>query len=101
MKIWLDDLRNPPDNTWWVCRTASYCIQCLKDFSTKVDTISLDHDLGNDEDGTGYDVVKFLEEQAVRDNLVPQNIKIHSANPVGRQNMQAGIDSIKRIISCR
>ena len=62
-----------------------------------VDVISLDHDLGEDTP-TGYDVLKMLEQMAhEEDRRVPFEILIHSANPVGRKNMEAAIASIQRI----
>jgi hypothetical protein len=54
--------------------------------------ISLDHDLGAEENGTGYDVAKFIEEAAYKGTLPPIEVRIHSANPVGRKRMLAAIE---------
>lgn len=94
MKIFLDDMRKPPDETWAVCRTAREAIHLLT--AGHAEIISLDHDLG---DGvlTGYDVCKWIESQVYfDDSYTPPEMKIHSGNPVGRKNMKAAIDSIKR-----
>lgn len=98
MKIWLDDMRDAPDETWIVVRSASECIKTLAGVMN-VEELSLDHDLGDDEDGTGYTVVVVLESWAYNGATehIPDKIGIHSANPVGRKNMQAAIDSIERI----
>jgi hypothetical protein len=94
MKIFLDDMRQPPDGTWAVCRTAREALHFLE--LCDVSVISLDHDLG---DGvpTGYDVCKWIECKVhYDDSYVPPEMKIHSANPVGRKNMKAAIESINR-----
>ena len=57
--------------------------------------ISLDHDLGDDDRGTGYDVVLWLEEAVVLNGFIPPKMKVHSANSSARQKMEAGIKSIK------
>ena len=49
-----------------------------------VTDLSLDHDLGNDRKGTGYDVITWLEKAVVEYGLVPPNIKVHSANVPAR-----------------
>lgn len=100
-KLFLDDIRNPPDDSWEVVRTAKEAITVLS--VTIYDELSLDHDLGDDVNGTGYDVVKWMEEMVASEPFYqpPASIVIHSANPVGRKNMQAGIDSIMRMLLAR
>ncbi|WP_439037769.1 cyclic-phosphate processing receiver domain-containing protein [Agarivorans sp. QJM3NY_25] len=36
----------------------------------EVTEISLDHDLGNDDHGTGYDVVLWIEEQTLKTSII-------------------------------
>jgi hypothetical protein len=92
MKIWLDDLRVAPDGWKWV-KTAQEAIALLE--TEHVEKISLDHDLGDDEKfGTGYTVVKWVEEKVFTSDYVPPVIVIHSANIVGRSNMEKGLDHI-------
>lgn len=92
MKIYLDDIRNPPDDTWVVCRTAEEAINLL--WVYKVHEISLDHDLGKDRK-TGYDVICEIEEMCFDDpNYIVPIIHIHTANPVGRTKMQSALDNI-------
>ena len=62
----------------------------------KVTVISLDHDLGDDDHGTGYDVLLWLEEQVATKGFVPPKCLVHSANSPARQKMEAAIASIER-----
>jgi len=78
-------------------RTASECIALLE--TEQVDFISFDHDLGNDEDGTGYDVAKFIEERVVRGTMEPIEYSVHSANPVGANNIDNAMKSAFRIFN--
>lgn len=103
VKLWLDDIRPAPDNTWTVAKTAKEAMDILS--MEDVDVADLDHDLGicdsclgsNGMDRpdcpcsmTGYDVVKFMAEN----NIWPKHgTYVHSMNPVGRQNM---LEVIKR-----
>jgi acyl CoA:acetate/3-ketoacid CoA transferase alpha subunit len=59
--------------------------------------LSLDHDLGDDQHGTGYDVLLWIEEVVVLQKFVPPEINIHKANPAARQRMLAAVDSIQKI----
>ena len=59
-----------------------------------VSHISLDHDLG-DQDlvGSGYDVAKWIEEAAYEGKIPRLEWRCHSANPVGRRNMEKALES--------
>ncbi len=94
MKVYLDDQRTPPEG-WTHVRTAQEAIEVLK--TGKVTEISLDHDLGDDAAGTGYDVVLWIEEAVFARDFDPPAITVHSANPSGRRRMEAGVESILRI----
>lgn len=65
--------------------------------SGAVEELSLDHDLGDDERGTGYDVVLWIEEAVVLRGFKPPRISVHSANSSARDKMIAGIQSIERM----
>jgi hypothetical protein len=56
-----------------------------------VSELSLDHDLGDDLHGTGYDVLLWVEEAVVLSGFQPPRITIHSANPAARQRMKAAL----------
>ena len=92
MWLFLDDVREPPSNQWCVVRTAIAAIDFLK--TNTVKRISFDHDLGSDI--TGYHVANFIEEMAAYDKITPLEWTIHSANPVGRANIQRAMESAER-----
>ena len=80
MKIFLDDIRKPPDESWTLCKWPNEVIDLL--LTGKVTHLSLDHDLGNDDFGTGNDVVIWLEEQVYFNRLRPPIVTLHRASPV-------------------
>jgi hypothetical protein len=43
-RLYIDDIRNPPDDDWIITRTITGAIRVLA--TMEVDTISLDHDMG-------------------------------------------------------
>lgn len=93
MKIYLDDERATPQGwvrTYW----PDEVIALLE--TGEVLELSLDHDLGDDERGTGYDVVLWIEEAVMTRGFKPPKIMVHSANSSARIKMQAGIDAIER-----
>lgn len=105
MKIWLDDIRDAPDETWTVAHTPQEVVRELiyaATFDTPIEVLSCDHDLGDDY-FTGYYLLTALEEMAAAGEwgMIPESFQIHSANPVGRKNMQAAIDSIERMRNAR
>lgn len=90
MKLFIDDIRNPPDETWMTVRCPHLAIDIIAlGFVTE---ISFDHDLGSDL--TGYDVAKFIEEFH---ELMPIKWQVHSANPVGRKNIEAAMQAAERL----
>ena len=96
MYLFVDDIRNPPTKEWVVARTANDALKLL--LSNNVEILSLDHDLGNGP--TGYDILKEIEILVFKNKYIaPKDIRIHSANPVGTQNMLAAIKSIRRLSS--
>jgi hypothetical protein len=94
MKIWLDDIRPMPDGFDIHVMKASEAISYLK--AGNVELISLDHDLGDEANGTGYDVAKFIEEAAFNRILKPLVVRVHSANPVGISNMERAITNAEQ-----
>lgn len=63
----------------------------------EVTEISLDHDLGDDDRGTGYDVVLWIEEAVATQFFAPPVITVHSANSSAREKMERGIAAIEAI----
>lgn len=98
MKIYLDDLRPAPDG--WVRAYWPEDVVVLLSQGT-VTELSLDHDLGDDARGTGYDVICWIEEAVVTRGFTPPKISIHSANPVGKARMERGIAAIERVVAAK
>ena len=89
MKLYLDDERPCPDN-WYPVLTAQEAISLLK--TGVVTHISLDHDLGPPEAGTGYDVACWIElESHMNKNFNQPLWRVHSANPIVRIKMNAAL----------
>jgi hypothetical protein len=93
-KVFLDDERQPPEG-WTLVRWPREAIALLK--RGVVAEISLDHDLGDDSRGRGYDVLLWME-NAVEDARLepPAVIRVHSANVSARIKMEAAVASIRR-----
>ena len=92
MKVFLDDIRKPPPG-WVQVKWPTEVIEILK--SGQITELSLDHDLGNDKRGTGYDVLLWIEEQVITQGFNPPKIRIHTANVSARQKMEAAVNRIK------
>ena len=95
-KIYLDDERKPPKG-WILVDNPKDMINLIN--KGGVTHISLDHDLGDDVNiGTGYDVLKWLEEKVYFDKSFKlPNITIHTANTSARIKMELALKSIKRL----
>lgn len=93
MKVFLDDVRDPYPG-WTLVRNYQECIRLLR--TGKVRFLSLDHDLGLDRK-SGYDVACWIERQVVLEGFRPPVLSCHSANPAGRRNILAAIESIRRL----
>ncbi|MCP3921097.1 MAG: hypothetical protein GY714_00785 [Desulfobacterales bacterium] len=91
MKVYLDDERDEPEG-WIRVYWPEEAIELLK--TGKVEEISLDHDLGDDKHGTGYDVVLWIEEAVITKGFIPPKMKVHSANSSARLKMEQGIKTI-------
>jgi hypothetical protein len=80
MKLWIDDYRIPPDETWHWVRNFKDAIFEL--YFNKVEEVSFDFDLG--EEKNGADILEF----AIRQNKLPPIVHFHTQNPVGRKTME-------------
>ena len=87
VKLWLDDIRTPPDETWTWVKTVADAKALMK--KEQVSIASLDHDLGipNEDElkETGYWFVLWMAEY----NIWPsEKVMIHSGNVVGVTRMR-------------
>lgn len=85
-KLWIDDERQPPDDTWEWAKTGQDARAELEVFN--YDIISFDNDLGLASDMEGYQVADWLEARVVCDGVVrPLHCLVHSMNPVAAQRI--------------
>lgn len=94
INVFLDDERSAPEG-WVRVRWPDEAIALLE--TGKVMSISLDHDLGDDTRGTGYDVLLWIEEAVATQRFIPPLITIHSANPSARIKMALAVVSIRQL----
>lgn len=89
LKLWVDDVRPAPDGYIW-CQSVNNAINVIEywdDFmGVKIELIDIDHDAG-DYVELGGDYIKLLDWLEETGRNYP--IRIHSMNPVGRENMRA------------
>lgn len=93
MKIWVDDIRTPPDDSWTWCLTSEHAISILnvtsKWHTNPLEVMSLDHDLGGDD--TTRPIVLWMCEN----DFWPVEVVVHSANPVGIEWLEGMIERYK------
>ena len=99
MKLYLDDVRDLPDESFDLARSYDEAVLFVKENGIPT-FISFDHDLGVDENEkllpTGFDFAKWLVEMDM-DNIYkfPENFSfnVHSANPVGKANIEGYLNN--------
>jgi hypothetical protein len=119
MKVYLDDVRTPTNETgeWVIARSYDEFVEKINEIGLEnIDLISLDHDLGdsamkewhtnvahnytlnydNITEKTGMDCTKWLVEQWLNGAPVC-NVMVHSANAIGSANMMGYINNFKHI----
>jgi len=110
MKIWLDDVRTPPDTTWTWCTNGYECIWFIIANRKNIEIVSFDHDLGEGVDGywvacqiesmannyyqASLDDFKFENRMGII--LPPFDWELHSANPVGRRNIEMAMRNAEK-----
>lgn len=88
MRLWIDDLREDPDTKWrgiytepegwlWV-KTSAEAIAALRE-EPRFAEVAFDHDLGGD------DTTRRVMLWMIENNVWPERISVHTANPVGRE----------------
>lgn len=90
MKIWLDDIRPAPEG-FVHCRSVNETIRVIltAEGTESITLIDCDHDMG-DYARDGGDGIRLLDWLIERETFYP--IRLHTMNPVGRENMQRTID---------
>ena len=112
--IYLDDVRTPLEGIWTVARSYEQFVEVVSEIGLEnIETISLDHDLGdsamfeyynnvrdnykleyeNINEKTGYDCCKYLVNLSIDTETPLPVVLIHSANPIGSANMMGYINN--------
>lgn len=89
MKLWVDDLRDAPDNSWVEVRKVQTAISMLAHFP--MEEISLDHDIENRPSDETFLPVAYYIGEKYHAHTHPK-ITIHSINPVGAKEIQKVLD---------
>lgn len=105
----IDDLRHfrqkildtLPDGSYVrICRTVESALETLHYDQREWDQVWLDHDLGEDKDGTAVDVMTvldYIERRARLGHEIPVgNYIVHTSNGVGATNIVRALGSIGR-----
>ena len=92
MKLWIDDVRPAPEGYIWR-KSVNEAIDLLSDLINfgidDIEVLDIDHDAGEyAKDGGDY--IKLLDWLEETSRNYP--IRIHSANPVGVENMRRIIE---------
>lgn len=103
MKLWVDDIRNAPDDSWHHARSVSAAIRALDMFALEITEINLDHDISHQVvvggmsrpfpcDETFEAVARYIARMKMHLMLAQTEwkpkIRIHTSNPAGAKAMQ-------------
>lgn len=99
MRLWIDDIRTPPDESWNICRTVLSAIRAIDMFGEGIDEIALDHDISHQVivgkmsrpypcEETFEAVARHIAERIRRTGWKPK-ISIHTSNPAGAAAMKS------------
>lgn len=103
MKLYVDDIRNAPDESWMLVRTINSAIRFIEMYKTSITHISLDHDISHQVqvgslsrpypcEETFQAVAHYIGSVYSNEFECPE-ITVHSANPVGANSIA---DILKR-----
>ena len=112
-KLYLDDIRTPQTEGWIIVRNYDDFVAWIR-LKGVPDEVSFDHDLGEDvakakveagmskrkareqkkETKSGYDAAKWLDEYCLDKNIPYPKWNCHSANPIGKANIEAYIQNV-------
>jgi hypothetical protein len=87
IRIWVDDIRSTPEG-YVPAKSVNEAISIVEKAEKQgdmIEVLDLDHDLG-DYASDGGDAIKLLDYLAERGTFY--QVRIHTANPVGRANME-------------
>lgn len=98
MKLFIDDIRNAPNESWSVARTITSAIACISRFGNIIEEISLDHDISHQVtvgslsrpypcEETYQAVCHYIGLYYEGKDKRPK-ITLHTSNPVGAAQMK-------------
>jgi hypothetical protein len=117
VKLWHDDIRRPPDDSWVWARTNEEAVRKLGEGGVEI--LSLDYDLGLEHIEPGIRGADFMRgplrgegmrlvEWMLKEQIFPQQrIEIHSMDPEGAQTMYKALRASLEVLiipfdpSCR
>ncbi len=99
MRLWVDDIRNAPDDTWVVVRSVTAAIRTIAMFRDSITEISLDHDISHQVTVGGlsrpYPCEETFAAVAYYIGALHQNslfwlpkLTAHTSNPVGAETIE-------------
>ena len=105
MKLWIDDIRTPPDMSWHICRSVSAAIRALDMFYENVEEINLDHDISHQIimremerpypcEETFEAVARYIATLKRYHVTWEPKIQIHTSNYVGAQIMKKILEEV-------
>jgi len=100
MKIWLDDERDPPDDSWTVARDSDAFEIIVSSNLDAISDIAFDHDLG-DESRDGSECASYYCCLALFRGHRFARWSVHSMNPDGAKNIASKMASAEKIFSNR
>jgi hypothetical protein len=97
-RMFIDDVRVPPSEGWVTVRSTKDALAYVKEHGMPA-FISFDHDLGGD-DTTMLFLRTFVNE-IWNGKDAPPDYSVHSANPVGKENIISFMESWKRVAASK
>ncbi len=123
--LWLDDVRDPLEDDWLVFSPIGrninvFWVKSYEEFTDWItsnglpDGVCFDHDLADvkeiegsnlviasdwNKEKTGYDCAKWLVDYCMSNDLTIPPYNVHSANPVGAENIRKYIENAKKYLN--
>lgn len=101
-KVYIDDDRFPKSDGWVIVRDFDEFKNWIL-LNGIPDEISFDHDLGQNKDGTikknGVDCARWLCNYCMDISVPLPHWNIHSANTVGRENIESVLKTYQKIFN--
>ena len=95
--VYLDDLRDAPSPEYKVIRSYDEFVDYFMSVGnmTRMHIVSFDHDLGPGKNG--YDCAKWLVNWCMEHGYGVPTYTIHSANPVGAENIKSVFETYYKV----